>query len=235
MPYTANRQFKANPRLLVSARDMHYVAADGRGSSTVRPAYGAATPVMHGRGLSKLCRSRSSNSTMRQLSDGASEGLRTVVPPRATCASRPRPCLFHQLRFRGCRHGDEDCDRLSSGARRGLPLSRDRPGAWISWLGVRRRVGGRHRIESQDVWPFAGRRGSHPAHARPGAKRFLARGSRTWRRVRRRPGARDRATRRLDDRRGDRRAGRRIDGSACPATGISGMEFGQFATGTAYF
>ena len=30
MPYTANRQFKANPRLLVSARDMHYVAADGR-------------------------------------------------------------------------------------------------------------------------------------------------------------------------------------------------------------
>jgi beta-alanine--pyruvate transaminase len=30
MPYTANRQFKANPCLLVSARDMHYVAADGR-------------------------------------------------------------------------------------------------------------------------------------------------------------------------------------------------------------
>jgi beta-alanine--pyruvate transaminase len=30
MPYTANRQFKSNPRLLVSARDMHYVAADGR-------------------------------------------------------------------------------------------------------------------------------------------------------------------------------------------------------------
>jgi beta-alanine--pyruvate transaminase len=30
MPYTANRRFKSNPRLLVSARDMHYVAADGR-------------------------------------------------------------------------------------------------------------------------------------------------------------------------------------------------------------
>jgi beta-alanine--pyruvate transaminase len=30
MPYTANRQFKSNPRLLVSAREMHYVAADGR-------------------------------------------------------------------------------------------------------------------------------------------------------------------------------------------------------------
>jgi beta-alanine--pyruvate transaminase len=30
MPFTANRQFKANPRLLTSAAGMHYTAADGR-------------------------------------------------------------------------------------------------------------------------------------------------------------------------------------------------------------
>lgn len=30
MPFTANRAFKQAPRLLVSAKDMHYVAADGR-------------------------------------------------------------------------------------------------------------------------------------------------------------------------------------------------------------
>ena len=30
MPFTANRQFKAAPRMLVEARDMHYTAADGR-------------------------------------------------------------------------------------------------------------------------------------------------------------------------------------------------------------
>jgi beta-alanine--pyruvate transaminase len=30
MPFTANKQFKADPRLLISARDMHYTAADGR-------------------------------------------------------------------------------------------------------------------------------------------------------------------------------------------------------------
>ncbi|PKU24443.1 aspartate aminotransferase family protein [Telmatospirillum siberiense] len=29
MPFTANRQFKAKPRLLASAKDMHYTAADG--------------------------------------------------------------------------------------------------------------------------------------------------------------------------------------------------------------
>jgi beta-alanine--pyruvate transaminase len=30
MPFTANRQFKAQPRLLVQAKDMHYTSADGR-------------------------------------------------------------------------------------------------------------------------------------------------------------------------------------------------------------
>ncbi|MBX3596817.1 MAG: aspartate aminotransferase family protein [Rhizobiaceae bacterium] len=30
MPFTANRQFKQEPRMLVSAKDMHYTAADGR-------------------------------------------------------------------------------------------------------------------------------------------------------------------------------------------------------------
>ena len=30
MPFTANRAFKSAPRLLVSAKDMHYTSADGR-------------------------------------------------------------------------------------------------------------------------------------------------------------------------------------------------------------
>src|SRR3954471_13130111 len=30
MPFTANRAFKAKPRMLVSAKDMHYTADDGR-------------------------------------------------------------------------------------------------------------------------------------------------------------------------------------------------------------
>jgi beta-alanine--pyruvate transaminase len=30
MPFTSNRQFKSNPRLLVAAKDMHYTAHDGR-------------------------------------------------------------------------------------------------------------------------------------------------------------------------------------------------------------
>ena len=30
MPFTANRQFKKNPRMFVAARDMHYTTSDGR-------------------------------------------------------------------------------------------------------------------------------------------------------------------------------------------------------------
>ena len=30
MPYTANRQFKSAPRMLVASKDMHYTTADGR-------------------------------------------------------------------------------------------------------------------------------------------------------------------------------------------------------------
>src|SRR5690606_36976743 len=30
MPFTANRQFKQAPRMLVAAKDMHYTASDGR-------------------------------------------------------------------------------------------------------------------------------------------------------------------------------------------------------------
>jgi beta-alanine--pyruvate transaminase len=30
MPFTANRQFKAQPRLLVGAKGLHYTTADGR-------------------------------------------------------------------------------------------------------------------------------------------------------------------------------------------------------------
>ena len=39
MPFTANRQFKANPRMLVSADGMHYTDADGRqvGEANVFP------------------------------------------------------------------------------------------------------------------------------------------------------------------------------------------------------
>ena len=37
MPFTANRQFKAAPRLLASAQGMYYTTDDGRRCSTAPP------------------------------------------------------------------------------------------------------------------------------------------------------------------------------------------------------
>lgn len=34
MPFTANRDFKANPRMLIDAKDMHYRSSDGRSIQT---------------------------------------------------------------------------------------------------------------------------------------------------------------------------------------------------------
>ena len=49
MPFTANRQFKASPRLLERAEGMYYTASDGRQVPTARPGCGAAMPAMAAR------------------------------------------------------------------------------------------------------------------------------------------------------------------------------------------
>ena len=49
MPFTANRQFKKAPRMLVAAEGMHYTTADGRRYWTAPRASGAAMPVTAGR------------------------------------------------------------------------------------------------------------------------------------------------------------------------------------------
>ena len=48
MPFTANRQFKAKPRLLVSAKDMHYTADDGHKVVDGCAGRPIANPVNHG-------------------------------------------------------------------------------------------------------------------------------------------------------------------------------------------
>ena len=49
MPFTANRQFKAEPRLIASAEGMHYTTVDGRKADRRhRPDCGASMPVTAG-------------------------------------------------------------------------------------------------------------------------------------------------------------------------------------------
>ena len=46
MPFTANKAFKARPRLLVSAKDMHYQSDDGR--EILDGTAGLAGALLHG-------------------------------------------------------------------------------------------------------------------------------------------------------------------------------------------
>ena len=98
MPFTANRQFKANPRMLATAKGMHYWTPDGRQilDGTSR-ACGASTPATAAR--------RSRRRSAQQLDD---HGLRAVVPDgpsrarsswrtrrAASCRRATRPRLLH--------------------------------------------------------------------------------------------------------------------------------------------
>ena len=46
MPFTANRGFKADPRMFATAKDMHYTTTEGRTVLDARPGCGASTPVI---------------------------------------------------------------------------------------------------------------------------------------------------------------------------------------------
>ena len=69
MPFTANRAFKKNPRMLASAKDMHYFTVDGRRSSTPPRACG----LNAGHGRSQFRGDRQA---------GRRSGLRAAVPVR---------------------------------------------------------------------------------------------------------------------------------------------------------
>jgi adenosylmethionine-8-amino-7-oxononanoate aminotransferase len=58
MPFTANRQFKAAPRMLAAAAGMNYTTTDGRTVLDGTPDFGASTQAM----VASASRARSNGS-----------------------------------------------------------------------------------------------------------------------------------------------------------------------------
>ena len=121
MPFTANRSFKADPRLIVGAEGVHYIARDGR---RVFDASAGLWCVNAGHCRSPSSR-RCSGRWRRWISRPPSRwGTR---PPsssrRASCRSLFRwtwtPFLHRQFRFRGGGHRPQDRRCLAPRARRG--------------------------------------------------------------------------------------------------------------------
>ncbi len=197
MPFTANRQFKANPRLL--ARAAGHALLDRRTaarSSTAAPACGASTRVTGGRRSRRPSAARSRRWITRRRSRWATR------PPSSwrtrSWGSLPggtRSRVLHELRIRIGRHRAQDRARVSPRAGRGHAHAADRPRARLPRRGLRRHLRRRHGQQPQVLRDAAARRRSSAAHARPRAQCLLARPARTRRAARRRARAAGRAAR----------------------------------------
>ena len=120
-PFTANRSFKKNPRMIARAKDMHYITPEGpqdlrrrRGPVVLQrraqpPADRRGHPEAGGRARLRA-----------HLPVRPPQGLPARLAHRRAGAGRPRPRLLRQFGLRGGRHRAQDRARLLERARPGL-------------------------------------------------------------------------------------------------------------------
>ena len=236
MPFTANRQFKAAPRMLVSrARACTTRPTTAARSSTAPPGLWCVTPATAGRRSSRRSGGRPATLDYAPpFQMGHPAAFELANAGRAARAGRPRPRVLHQLGLRVGRHRAQDRARLSPRARRGPAQRADRPRARLSRRGLRRHLGRRHAGQPQAV-----RQPCSPASitcrtpTTPAQSRSRAASPRMARASRRRPRAPRGAARRVHHRRGDRRAHRGLDRRAGAAAGLSASGCARSATSTA--
>ena len=166
MPFTANRQFKAKPRLFVGAKDMHYTTHDGRkvldGTAGLWCVQCRPWPPEDHRGGQRA---------------GRRAGLRAGLPdgPSRSPSSSPTqltellPGDFDHVFFTNS--GSEAVDtalKIALAYHRargqGHAHAADRARARLSRRRLRRHLGRRHRQQPQVLRRAAARRRSHAAH-----------------------------------------------------------------------
>ncbi len=165
MPFTANRQFKAAPRLLVGAKDMHYTTHDGR-----QVLDGAAGLWCVNAGH---CRPRIVEAIQRQAAQmDFSPAFQMGHPLAFEAAARLSAMLPEGLdHVFYVNSGSEAVDTALKialayhrmrGAGRAHPSDRAR--ARLSRRGLRRHFGGRHRPQPAPFRHHARRRGPSAPH-----------------------------------------------------------------------
>ena len=114
MPFTANRAFKARPRLIARAKDMHLLHRRRAGRcSTAPPACGAPMPATTAIRSSQAIQAQAATLDFAPTFQfGHPRALRAGEPDRGARARRSRPRVLLQLGLRGRRHRAEDRARL---------------------------------------------------------------------------------------------------------------------------
>ena len=114
MPFTANRAFKARPRLIAGAKDMHYFTPDGRkmldGSAGLW-----CTNAGHNRDpiVAAIQKQAAELDFTPTFQFGHPKAFELAGAHRGAGARRSRSCVLLQFRFGGGRHRAQDRARLS--------------------------------------------------------------------------------------------------------------------------
>ena len=147
MPFTANRAFKKNPRLLAGAKDMHYITVDGR--KIIDAAAGHVVQQCRPRPHARLPR----RSASRPQTLDYAPPFQFGIPQAFELASRIAdlaPAGLDHVFF--CNSGSEAADTALKIALayhqingQGTPHPADRPRARLSRRRLRRHFGRRHR------------------------------------------------------------------------------------------
>ena len=234
LPFTPNRAFKAAPRLIARAKDMHYYTPDGR---AVLDGTAGLWCTNAGHNRDPIVAAIHAQAGRARLRAGvpvrASEGVRAGEPGRGAGAGRPRPRVLLQFRIGSGRHRAEDRARLSQHPRRRLAHAPDRARARLSRRRLRRHLGRRHRRQPQVLRRAARRRRSSAGDLQSRRAGLQQGRAGMGRASRRRSRAHRRAARRLDHRRGDRRADGGLDRRAAAAERLSASGCARSATSTA--
>ncbi len=161
MPFTPNREFKADPQMVVRAEGM-YLWND-RGDRIIDASSGLFC-VSAGHGRKEIAEAVGTPAArarlLRAVPARAPEAVRARDPRRGAHAGRSQPDLLRQFRLGVRRHGDEDRARLPPGARPGRAPCLRLPRARLPRRQLRRRRAvGDHQ---------------QPPQVRPGAARHRA-------------------------------------------------------------
>ena len=177
MPFTANRAFKAQPRLFASARDMHYFTPDGR---AVLDGTAGLWCVNAGHARRPIVEAIQRQAEILDYAPTFQLGH----PLAFELASRLGMLLpgdlnhvFFRFGVRGGRHRPEDRPRLSIGQGVREPHPPDRPPEGLSRRRLRRHFR-RRAGEQQARLPHPARRRPPVAHAEPRRGRLHARPAR---------------------------------------------------------
>ena len=222
-PFTPNRQFKAHPRLVVSARGMHYRSHDGRDVlDSSAGLWCANLGHCHPKVVEAVQQGIATLDFAPTFQFGHNKVFELASRVADAMPGDLEPRVLLQLGLGSGRYRAEDRARLSPRARRRPALPADRARARLSRGRLRRHVGRRHGREPAHLRADAAGRRSPAPHPRSRAQRVHARPARARPGARRRSRAPVRAARPLDHRRGDRRAGRGLDRRLSAARRLSG-------------